>query len=301
MIYSQLNIADLATTMDSQKLRLFIALASAGHFGRAATACHVSPSTISRNLKQLEDELGSRLMERDNRSVELTDDGIRFLQFARETLQQWETFQESLLADAKQLRGQLSLYCSVTASYSFLYDILTEFRTRHPGINIKLHTGDPAQAIDRITSGLEDVAIATRPERLPVGLDFKPIAHSPLVFIGPTDSTHLGSNTDEWRHLPMIISEDGLARERFNRWCQEESLKPNIYAEVKGNEAIVSMVSLGFGVGLVPQIVLDNSPLQQRVKLLADQPDMGPFETGICVLKKRLKSPIVAALWAQVK
>lgn len=286
--------------MDIHKLKLFTALAAAGHFGRAANSCHVSPSTISRNLKQLEEELGTELVLRDNRSVALTDQGQQFLQFARETLQQWETFQESLLAGAKELRGQLSLYCSVTASYSFLYEILTEFRPRHPGINIKLHTGDPAQAIERITRGLEDVAIATRPERLPAGLDFKPIAHSPLVFIGPVDQTHLGGKLSQWRDLPMIISEDGLARERFNAWCQREDLTPNIYAEVKGNEAIVSMVSLGFGVGLVPQIVLDNSPLQQRVKRLPDQPDMGPFETGICVLEKRLKSPIVAALWAQI-
>ncbi|BFM19607.1 HTH-type transcriptional activator IlvY [Gilvimarinus japonicus] len=286
--------------MDTQKLSLFIALANTGHFSRAAIACHVSPSTMSRNLKQLEDELGTQLMERDNRSVALTDDGTRFLQFARETLQQWETFQESLLADATELRGQLSLYCSVTASYSFLYDILTEFRTRHPGINIKLHTGDPAQAIDRVTSGLEDVAIATRPERLPTGLDFKPIAHSPLVFIGPIDSLHLGGTPKQWRNLPMIISEDGLARERFDAWCRQESLTPNIYAEVKGNEAIVSMVSLGFGVGLVPLIVLENSPLKEKVKKIARQPDLGPFETGICVLKKRLKSPIVSALWQQI-
>jgi LysR family positive regulator for ilvC len=287
--------------MDTHKLTLFVALASSGHFGRAATACHVSPSTMSRNLKQLEDELGTRLMERDNRSVALTADGKRFLLFARETLQQWETFQESLVAGATQLRGQLSLYCSVTASYSFLYDILTQFRTRHPSINIKLHTGDPAQAITRITNGLEDVAIATRPERLPAGLDFKPIAHSPLVFIGPVDDSRLADASQRWQYLPMIISEGGLARERFDAWCRRESLSPNIYAEVQGNEAIVSMVSLGFGIGLVPQIVLDNSPLQQQVKQLPNQPDMGPFETGICVLKKRLKSPIVAALWAEIK
>src|SRR5690554_3561356 len=286
--------------MDSYKLTLFIALANAGHFGRAAATCHVSPSTMSRNLKHLEDELGTRLMERDNRSVALTGDGKRLLQFARETLQQWETFQESLLTDAEQLRGQLSLYCSVTASYSFLYDILTQFRSRHPGINIKLHTGDPAQAISRVTNGLEDVAIATRPERLPSGLDFKPITHSPLVFIAPTDNTHLGGKVTQWRNLPMIISEDGLARERFNAWCRKEQLTPNIYAEVKGNEAIVSMVSLGFGIGLVPRIVLDNSPLKQKVVLIENQPSLGPFETGICVLKKRLKSPIVAALWQQI-
>ena len=54
----------------------------------------------------------------------------------------------------------------------------------------------------------------------------------------------------------MIISAEGLARERFDQWCRQQNLQPNIYAEVKGNEAIDSMVSLGFGVGLVPKIVL---------------------------------------------
>lgn len=286
--------------MDIHKLRLFTALAETSHFGRAAVTCHVSPSTISRNLKQLEEELGVRLMERDNRSVALTDQGHQFLQFARETLQQWETFQESLWAGADQLKGQLSIYCSVTASYSFLYDILTEFRALHPGINIKLHTGDPAQAIERITGGFEDIAIAAKPEKLPAGLDFKPIARSPLVFICAANSRNTPEQERLWKHRPMIISEEGLARERFNQWCQQERISPNIYAEVKGNEAIVSMVSLGFGVGLVPLIVLENSPLKEQVRVIEGQPDLGPFETGICVLERRLKSPIVSALWQQI-
>ncbi len=289
--------------MDPHKLRLFIALADSCHFGRAASQCHVSPSTISRNLKQLEEELGTGLMLRDNRSVELTPEGERFLQFARETLQHWETFQESLQASGGELRGQLSIYCSVTASYSFLYDILAQFRISQPGIAIKLHTGDPAQAIERVIAGQEDIAIAARPDRMPPGLGFKPIARSPLVFIVPSNKALLAKQKQtggDWRQLPMIISEEGLARERLNDWCRRENLSPNIYAEVKGNEAIVSMVSLGFGVGLVPQIVLDNSPLADRVELLPQQPDLGPFETGICVLEKRLRSPIVAALWRQV-
>ncbi len=286
--------------MDTEKLRFFVTLAHTRHFGRAASAAHVSPSTMSRHLQQLEEELGTPLMLRDNRSVALTPEGERFLQFARETLQQWETFQESLLIDQGVLRGQLSLYCSVTASYSFLYDILKAFRQAHPGIAIKLHTGDPAQAIERVMAGAEDVAIAARPDKLPAGVGFKPITQSPLVFIAPADNW---PHTDirDWRQLPMIISEEGLARERFNHWCRREGITPDIYAEVRGNEAIVSMVSLGFGVGVVPRIVLENSPLKNQVTLLEKQPDLGPFETGICVLEKRLKSPIVAALWAEVR
>jgi LysR family positive regulator for ilvC len=284
--------------MDIIKLRLFCALASSLHFGRAATACHVSPSTLSRNIKQLEDDLGIHLFVRDNRSVTLTHEGKQFLGFAKEVIRQWETYQESLLAQADQLRGQLSIYCSVTASYSFLYEILTEFRVKHPGIAIKLHTGDPAQSIARILAGEEDIAIAAKPDRLPAGISFKPINSSPLTFITANTVEWQGNGWDE---VPVIIPEEGLARERLDRWFNSLGIKPKIYAEVKGNEAIVSMVSLGFGVGVVPQIVVDNSPLADKVKRFDPQPDLGPYDTGICVMEKRLKSPILAAFWAQLQ
>lgn len=284
--------------MDITKLKLFSTLASSLHFGRAAASCYVSPSTLSRNIKQLEEDLGITLFERDNRSVALTPEGNSFLVFAREVLQQWETYQESLLAQADQLRGQLSIYCSVTASYSFLYDILTEFRVRHPGIAIKLHTGDPAQSIERVQTGHEDIAIAAQPEKLPAGISFKPIAHSPLVFICAKQQHEW--NESAWDHIPIIIPEEGLARERLNQWFDEQKIKPRIYAEVKGNEAIVSMVSLGFGVGVLPKIVVDNSPLAEQVEPFVIQPDLGPYSMGICVMEKRLKSPILAAFWGQL-
>lgn len=281
--------------MDIAKLKLFCALASSLHFGRAASACHVSPSTLSRNIKQLEDDLGVSLFERDNRSVALTHEGHSYLQFAKEVLQQWEAYQESLLAKADQLHGQLSIYCSVTASYSFLYDILTEFRVKHPGIAIKLHTGDPAQAIERVQSGYEDIVIAAKPEKMPAGISFKPITNSPLVFI-----TAKNVDWENWNQIPLIIPEEGMARERLNNWFREQKITPNIYAEVKGNEAIVSMVSLGFGVGVLPKIVVDNSPLADRVEPFKEQPDLGPYSMGICVMEKRLKSPILNAFWAQL-
>ena len=291
--------------MDIPKLKLFLTLANSLHFGRAATASHVSPSTLSRNIKQLEDDLGITLFERDNRSVALTHEGESFLVFAREALQQWETYQESLVAQADQLRGQLSIYCSVTASYSFLYEILTEFRVKHPGIAIKLHTGDPAQSIERILAGNEDIAIAVKPEKLPAGISFKPITRSPLIFIAAKNSASWPQTSNQklelWQEIPIIIPEEGLARERLNTWFSEHQIKPNIYAEVKGNEAIVSMVSLGFGVGVVPKIVVDNSPLADRVELFNFQPNLDPIDMGICVMEKRLKSSIVNAFWSQLQ
>lgn len=284
--------------MDITKLKIFCTLAQQLHFGRAAELCHISPSALSRNIKQLEDDLGIQLLERDNRSVALTQDGEQFLGFAREILQQWESYQESILARADQLRGQLSIYCSVTASYSFLYDILTEFRKQHPGIAIKLHTGDPAQSIARVLNGQEDIAIAAKPDALPIGISFKSMTNSPLIFICAKNKTEW--NSSEWPDIPVIIPEEGLARERLDNWLKAQNIKPNIYAEVKGNEAIVSMVSLGFGVGVLPKIVLDNSPLKDQVQTFIQQPDLGPYSMGICVTQKRLKSPIVSAFWEQL-
>lgn len=287
--------------MDLAQLKLFVALAETLHFNRAAELCHVSPSTLSRSIQQLESELAARLFQRDNRSVALTPQGAKVLEFARETLQQWQTLCDSVQSESSLMRGSLSLYCSVTASYSFLYDILADFRRQHPYIEIKLHTGDPSLAVERVIAGHEDLAIAARLEKMPPEVNFKRITYSPLQLIQPlqdqwfelppTDSRHY------WQSVPCIVSEKGVARERLNAWFQRRKVNPNIYAQVAGHEAIVSMVSLGFGVGLVPKIVLDNSPLVEKVKLHPLQPELKPYEVGLCVLTRRLKSPLVRAFW----
>ncbi|MEA3252922.1 MAG: HTH-type transcriptional activator IlvY [Pseudomonadota bacterium] len=292
--------------MDLRPLRHFLALAETLHFGRASDACHVSPSTLSRSLRQLETRLGVRLVERDNRTAYLTREGRLFQQYARDALEQWAALRQTLMEEAGELAGEISIYCSVTASYSFLYELLSEFRLRHPRIELKLHTGDPADAIARILGGDEDMAISARPETLPAQLAFKPIATSPLVFIAPREAANwLPAESQPplaatWADTPMILSESGLARERTDAWFRSLGVKPRIYAQVAGNEAIVSMVGLGFGIGVVPQIVLDNSPLADRVRTLDVSPRLAPYDVGLCVLEKKLRNPLIHALWEQV-
>ena len=300
--------------MDNRQLKQFLTLAETLHFGRASTACHLSASALSRAIRAMEEELGVSLFERDNRSVALTPAGERFRRHARELLSQWDDIRQSLLEDSDELRGELSLYCSVTASYSFLYEILATFRARHPHVELKLHTGDPAVALERVLMGHEDLAIATRPDVLPSRLAFTDFAESPLRFIAPrrdgpgqqlegigeADDSAAGDDHIDWTRVPMILSETGLARERFDAWCHTRGIKPRLYAQVAGNEAIVSMVGLGFGIGVVPQIVLDNSPLADQVRILDVDPPLTPYKVGLCVQEKRLRHPLVRALWEQL-
>ncbi|MCW4152467.1 HTH-type transcriptional activator IlvY [Halomonas sp. 18H] len=292
--------------MDMRPLHHFLTLADTLHFGRASERCHVSPSTLSRSIQQLEGSLGVTLFERDNRHVALTRQGQSFHAFAQDTLEHWEQLRQSLMSEARSLTGEISIYCSVTASYSFLHDLLSEFRNHYPGIELKLHTGDPAQAMTRVQSGSEDMAITSRPRHLPDGLAFKSLTRSPLVFIAPLEA-HDWIPRDprvpdiaEWRQVPMILSESGLSREVSNTWFRALGISPRIYAQVAGHEAIVSMVSLGFGIGVVPRIVLEASPLSERVRILPVKPELPHYDVGLCVLNRRLRSPLINALWEEV-
>ncbi|MFC7089767.1 HTH-type transcriptional activator IlvY [Halomonas salifodinae] len=292
--------------MDMRPLKQFLALAENLHFGRASDACHVSPSTLSRTIRQLEESLGVALFERDNRHVALTPQGLRFQAYAREALEQWELVRHELMEQSQALQGEISVYCSVTASYSFLYELLSEFRRHHPRIELKLHTGDPAEAMSRVLAGEEDMAITPRHRTPPEALAFKSLTRSPLVFIAPRDTPAWLPTTPEipearaWAEVPMILSESGLSREYADTWFKALGITPRIYAQVAGHEAIVSMVGLGFGIGVVPQIVLDNSPLRARVRPLAVKPELPHYDVGLCVLHRRLRSPLLRALWQQV-
>lgn len=292
--------------MNTRTLQHFLALANNLHFGRAADASHISISALSRNIRQLEDELGVSLFNRDNRTVALTAEGQKFQMYAREAITQWTLIRNELANNTNKLNGEISLYCSVTASYSILFDLLNQFRNKHPGIEIKLHTGDPEHAIARIIAGEENISIAAHPPSLPRGVIFKPITVSPLLFIAPSKQGEFDlpdaqpARAKEWAKIPMILSERGIARNRVDAWFRKMEISPRIYAQVAGNEAIVSMVSLGLGVGVVPKIVLDHSPLANRIQILTVQPELESYNVGLFTLKRHLKNPLVNAFWSLV-
>jgi|TARA_B110000503_G_scaffold50451_2_gene81716 LysR family positive regulator for ilvC len=292
--------------MDIKHLKHFLVLAENLHFGKASAASHISLSALSRNIRQLEQQLGVPLFNRDNRSVQLTREGQSFVSYARSAVGDWDAIRNQVQDANSQLQGEVSLYCSVTAVYSLLFDLFQRFRQDHPNIEIKLHTGDPDQGIAHVMSGEEDLAIAAKPKTLPRELAFKPMKISPLVFIAPKDQSNLEqplmtpTSPQEWSQVPMILAEGGLSRQRTDAWFRAMDVAPKIYAQVAGNEAIAIMVSLGLGIGVVPKIVLDNSPTLDRIQILDVKPQLEAYDVGLFALKKNLKKPLVSALWQLV-
>ena len=290
--------------MDLRALEMFLDLSRTLHFGKTSQACHISPSALSRVIQRLEDEVGQELFIRDNRSVQLSIVGEKFQRFARETIDKWEHLQDSLMQEGKVLRGDLLLYCSVTAASGVLADLFSRFRTLHPQIHIRLVTGDAAYSIERVQNGSADITVAARPENLPKTLRFKTITTTPLVFIGPVvpcDVTQMISESSvPWHQVPLILAEQALSRRRVEAWFRERGVHPNIYAEVAGHEAILSMVRLGCGIGVVPELVIENSIFKTEIRRLDVTPELEPYEVGLCAHKRRLTAPIVRAFWQSV-
>jgi LysR family positive regulator for ilvC len=290
--------------MDYDGLRMFLELSRSLHFLRASRACHVSPSTLSRVVQRLEEETGSLLLERDRRSVRLTAEGSRFAEHARDTLERWQRLQRDLRGSRDTLSGTITIFASVTACQSFLPELLGAFRGRHPEVHIQLETGYAADALERLADGQVDVSVAAIPPHLPRGLVSRVLLYTPLVFAAPRVACEVERLCHQrplpWTSLPVVLPASGHARESADRWFRRRRIEPVVYGEVPGSEAILALVSLGCGVGIVPRLVLDESPLRGKLNVL-DADDggaaLGEFRVGVCTQRKKLTSPLVRALW----
>ena len=218
----------------------------------------------------------------------LSESGLKFLAFARQTLDNWQAFKTQTQIDSKMLKGQLKVFCSVTASYSHIPPILNRLSKKHPNVDILLETGAASLAIKKIEQGSVDIAISAKPEQLPTNIAFKQIDLIHVSLIAPVMPCDVNDKLAEpqpsWQNIPFIIADAGLTKTRSEKWFRSHHIKPNIYARVAGHEAIVSMVALGCGVGLAPDIVIENSPVRDKVRTLDAGKDIESFLIFLCII-----------------
>jgi LysR family positive regulator for ilvC len=144
------------------------------------------------------------------------------------------------------------------------------------------------------------VTIAPLPATLPRGVEARILASTPVVVVGPTVAGPVrdlvAGRRIDWGRVPYVLPERGLPRDAIDAWLAGRGIEPDVYAEIQGHEAILSLVALGCGVGVVPELVLASSALQDKVVVLPG-PRLAPLSIGLCVRGRSLSSPVVAGLW----
>jgi LysR family positive regulator for ilvC len=285
--------------MDLKELDAFLHLCQSKHFATTADAKFLSPSTLSRLIQRLEQEIGEPLFIRDNRKVELTQAGIKTREFAATVLNEWQQLQQGLKQKNQQLTGTLRLFCTVTAAYEFLPKLIEHFGERYPDVDLKIITGDVAKALNVIDSEEVDVAITALKESQSTKYYFQSLQQVPLKIIGPDNDSELAAKCQsthiDWAELPFVMPESGPIRHKLEKWLKAMGIKPQVYANVAGHEALVSMVALGCGVSIAPKLVIEASPVKNKILELKPNINPEPFDLGVCCLNNKKVDPIVAA------
>ena len=144
-------------------LRYFLTVAQEENITRAAEALHMTQPTLSRQLSQLEEELGARLFERGARRITLTDAGLLLRRRAQELLALAGKTARELAAQGAPLAGEISLGCGVLESVRVLARLTGGFSALHPGVSFELFTGTADEIRERMDRGLTDVGLLLEP------------------------------------------------------------------------------------------------------------------------------------------
>jgi len=284
-----------------QDFRVFLHLADSLHFGRSAKALHMSPSAVTRAIQRLEEELGQPLFQRNKRSVSLTRAGEIFRDHARGQVAAQARLREALATETQTPTGELRIACTVTACHSVLPKLLARCRERYPGIHLQLSTSDAARCLQALEGDEVDLAVVPEPDRPPAELRFVRLAYTDLSFIAPASDAELARRArlggSHWNGLPVILPRRGLERQRLDRWLEQHGARPDVYAEVDGNEAILALVALGCGVGVVPELVRKDSPLRGRIEPVEVKRPPRGYHVSLCAKDRTLSRRTAAALW----
>ena len=226
--------------------------------------------------------------------MSITADGLRFREYARGAVELWDRYRADE-PTGTGLQGQVSIFATVTACQAILPDLIRPFRTAHPDVRLDLTTGDAAVAIARVDEGSTDLALAAIPARVPGSVVSRVVTETSLEFIAPATS----AERIDWASAAYLLPRTGLGRDAAQAWFRANKITPTVVAEPAGHEALLALVALGYGIGVVPRLVLETSTLRDQVRVLKPRPRLPSLSIGLCAHRTSLRRPIIAELWSR--
>ncbi|HEY2328747.1 MAG TPA: LysR substrate-binding domain-containing protein [Verrucomicrobiae bacterium] len=277
--------------MELRHLRYFVAVAGEENVSRAALKLHVSQPGLSRQIRDLEDEIGFQLLERSAKSVRLTAAGKVFLVEAREVLAHAEAAVKKARAVAGGITGEINVGYAPSLTVQILPPMLRAFQEKFPQVRVALHDLSSEEMLVQLGEKKLQVALTVPPpKKMLRGLSFVEleryamcVAVAPLHPLAKLKAVTLAQVARE----PLI----GLNRKDYPEAYEEMrklfavvSLKPNVVEEHEGGTGIVAAVEAGRGVALVPSSLA--CMVGARLKLLPLKPALPPIPVGAVWLKE---------------
>jgi DNA-binding transcriptional LysR family regulator len=246
--------------MELRHLRYFVAVAETLNFRRAAKRLHISQPPLTTQLRQLEEEIGAKLLERNSHHVALTAAGGVFLQSCRQLLDDADAAAQAARRAARGEAGRLAIGFLASLAHGIVPTLLRDYRRRFPNVELTLAEMDTSQQVEELSDRRLDIGLMGAWAPLEkTELESVVIAQEPLIAALPED--HSLARRPSFPLAALAHEKFVLASRQnasgYNRWlvriCEEAGFKPQIAREsYRRTTTVLNYVAAGFGVTVVP-------------------------------------------------
>ena len=259
--------------MEIRQLEYFVELAKTKNFRKASENLHLSQPALSKSIRLLEMELNTVLIERSNKSFELTDTGQALFQKAVFLIQQFKDIYKTIDDVRLSNEGEIKIGIPNILGFLCYFDIICEFQKQYPGIHISV-SGE----------GTKDISAALREERIDLGLGMLsenvpipkdllviPLTHDEGVLVVNKNKAYAAMDVisihDVKEENFVLTNEQYLLYDDFMQLCMQEGFTPNVVAKSSQWDFLLKMVESDFGISVLPRPLIEKSELP-KIKAL---------------------------------
>lgn len=244
--------------MELRNLITFIHVAELGSFTKAAQQLGYSQSTVSFQIKQLEEELGCLLFERINHTITLTEQGHGLVSYAHQVRALTDDFRESLGAE-RELKGHIHIVSPDSVCEEMINRHYLNFHKKYPSISVRFTTGDSALMLSMLDHNEADVIITLDHRFYNKDYIIAKEERLPMHFVASADSKFAGKKGLSIQDIieePFILTEFGQGYRRvFDRELAKKSLEINPVLEIGRTDIITTVVSQSNMLSFLPDFV----------------------------------------------
>ncbi|MGM9572722.1 MAG: LysR family transcriptional regulator [bacterium] len=270
-------------------LTYFLTVAKEENISKAAEALFITQPTLSRQLNQLEKELGIKLLKRGKRKTTLTDAGLLFRKRAEEIIALTEKIKQEFIKSNQIINGDIYIGCAETNAMKRLALTAKKLQTNYPNIRYHLFSAKADDVTERLDKGLLDFGLLIEPDNIKKYRYLKLIDSNYWGLLMPKESP-LSCKTivtpeDVW-DIPLIISQQALNTHELYHWLQKEPQELNIIATYN----LIFNASLMVEAGLGYALCLDNLVAANQDSSLCFRPLQPQLSAHVYLIWKKTAS-----------